>query len=779
MNLYNNSNFLKDDFDFQKEFSRFFYYWKFFLSFTTLLLVLSFIYISFTDKVYVSTAKIKIIDKKESSLNLPSASDLFENSKINLENEIEVIKSSPILSKVVENLSLDLTVFSLKGFKEKLLVDYPFNIILKKPYKGLYELRYKITVLEKGFEIIDYQNNELKTVFNNNSSSKTRSNLPFNIENINPNDLGSYLIKINSVFSVVNLLKKDIDITPIGKNSDIIQLKHKSPNYEYSNNILNELIREYNIDGIKDRQLIHKRTVDFVNERYYSLSLALDSIEVEKQKYKSKNNLIDFSSNTLLSIEKTSKSENDIFLIENQLSIIDLLLSSLNDLNQQLIPSNIGIENSEINSLIEKFNENIINRKKLILSAGTNNPSVVQADVLIREMKSNIIVSLKNHLSKLQRLKSKYYNQYNKYDTQMSKLPEKEKVLRSIERNQAIKESLYLLLLTKREEAEVNLAVTEPGVKVIEPAFSSKKIISPKPTLIYLTAIFLGTTLPLAILYLIFLFNNKIYSKEQFEELKLPIPLLSIIPFINEQSKKISSVNERTPLSESFRVLISNLKFFKTPDNKKAKVFFITSLMESEGKTFTSLNMAIASSSMGKKVLLIGADLHNPKIHRLLKMDKNKDGLTNYLMNKKENWEKKLIKLDSFPNLDILMSGPIPPNPAQLLNTGDFENLLEKAKKLYDYVFVDTAPCLPVSDTISISSLSDIIIFVARCNHTNLDVLQIVREYYKKGIVRDKSMFVLNSLGASNWLGLGKSYNNNKNFKYQYSYEYGGGEGSR
>ena len=767
----------EENFDFKKEFFKYFHFWKYFVAAIGLFLVVAFLFLRYTSRVYTSTAKIKVLDKKESSLELPSAEDLFSNSKINLENEIEVIKSYPILEQVVRNLKLTTSFVAIGDIMESLELNAPFefsstisNDSIKK------EREYHLELTDQGLEITDYDNDDKTYLFKEFSTYKSSHDLPFELKNIDKEiwdeNYEGFYITYQPINSVVASLKKDIIIESVGKESDIISLSLKSTNKEYAENIINELIKVFNEDGIKDRQLIHKRTIDFVNDRYAFLSLELDSIEIVKQLYKVDNNLVDLTANSAISLEQSFKSEESLFSIENQISVTNLLMATLNNTDLELLPANIGIENAEINSLISDYNQTILERKKLILSAGSNNPSIRQMDNSISDSRSNIIFSLQNHLNQLNNLKEKFSKQYFEYDSRVSDLPEKEKILRSIERNQEIKEALYLFLLQKREESEVSYAVTEPSIKVVEYALTDNIPVSPKPKIIYLGAVLLGLLLPFGVLYLIFLFDTKIYSKDDLLELKIGAPIVAEIPEIEEQENKmITSSKERSVLAESFRVLTSNLNFILPKDSSVGKVIMNTSTVKGEGKTFSALNLAMTYSSFDKKVLLIGADLHNPQLHKYLNVEKSITGLTNFLMDKNMNWESALLKPNSELNCDILLGGAIPPNPAQLLSNGNLDVLLEKAKSKYDYIIIDTPPSLLVSDTLTIAHLADVVLFVTRCNHSNKEVLNFIKDVINDEKIKNVAL-VLNGLGKMNAYGYGYGY------KYSYNYGYGYGYNS-
>ena len=417
-NSYNTdfNNIDTDDFNLQKEFFKYLYYWKFFIISIVFCLFCAFIFLRYSPKVYNTSAKIQVIDKKETSLELPSASELLSNSKINLENKIEVLKSYPILEEVIKNINLQVSVIAIGDIKEGLQVKYPFKIALKTPIDSLADQAYRLNGINKGFEITNLKNKSESYYFDGNTSSNYNHDLPFEILNFNKKKYDDYAnegyeIKFFSVDDLVVNLKNSLNISQVGKESDIIELNFSSTNSKYSENILNELADVFNNDGVKDRQLIHKRTIDFVNARYSFLSLELDSIEIAKQLYKVKNNLVNLSANSTISLEKSLKSEESIFGIENQISITNLLLKTLAIDKLELLPSNLVIENNEINSLISKYNQFILERKKLILSAGSNNPSAIQLDNTINDFRSNIINSLQNNLSQLEGIKSKLSNQ--------------------------------------------------------------------------------------------------------------------------------------------------------------------------------------------------------------------------------------------------------------------------------------------------------------------------------------------------------------------------------
>jgi uncharacterized protein involved in exopolysaccharide biosynthesis len=521
------NNFIEtedNNFDIKKEFFKYFFYWKYFLLAIVFCLFTAFFYIKYTSSIYETTAKIKILDKKDSALEMPTAEDLFSSSKINLENEKELIISYPILKKVVEKLNLNLSVYELGDIQTSLRTkgEYPFVIKSKIKRQDIIESEYKVVLKEEGMEIINYQNDDTVYLFKDFTTTKIKHDLPFNIYNVNKDKIGlePYLLKYQTTEQKIKELKKEIVLTQIGKESDILSINFNTTNVKYAQSIINELIDTYDQDGIEDRQLIHKRTIDFVDSRYNYLTEQLDSIENSKQKFKQENNLVDLSINSRQSLEKSANTEELIFTNDNQIYVTNSLLEELTKLNFELLPSNIGINSTEINLLIGSYNEKVLEHKRLLLSAGPNNPVTLASNDLINDSRSSIIFSLQTYINQLNNLKEKQINEFNKFDKQLVSLPLNEKLLRSINRNQETKEALYLFLLQKREEAEVSYAVTEPSIKVVEYAISKSIPLSPKVNIIYLGALLIGILLP----FLCYIYSLCIILKFKLEKIFLKWP---------------------------------------------------------------------------------------------------------------------------------------------------------------------------------------------------------------------------------------------------------------
>ena len=757
--------------DIKQEVLKYLRFWPYFVICLIFCLVGSYFYLRYAPKIFQTNAKIKILDDNK-GLELPSSAFVFNRSNINLENEVEVLKSYRILEKVVQDLDLNSVKFEVGNIQTSQIDTFPFAYKRILPNTNLKRsFNFSIKVDQDKFSVINLSTDEEVEIPDHNSYLLDH-NLPFQIQiedslqrikSLNK----QFTLSIKPTRNAVQGLKGNLGVETIGEQSDLLRLSLKGESYSLSERIINAVIETFNNDGIKDRQLVSKRTLDFIDDRFEFLAQELDSIESDKKDFKQDNKLVYLESDTELSIKQQSQAEEEVFKIENQLAVTELINEALrNDTSySELLPANIGIENSNVNALISDYNTTVLEKDKLVSGGGENNPTVQLLNSKLRDLRSNIDRSLSNYRKQLQLSLQQLRARNIKFRNQVSSLPEKEKLLRAIERQQKIKESLYLLLLQKREEAAINLAITEPSIKVVEYALSTSGPISPKPRIAYIVAILGGLLIPFGIFYIIFLLDTKVHSKKDIEDLVSDIPVAAEIPRIKDKNKIIfSNPNDRSSLAESFRILSANVNYI-LPQEDRGKVVFCTSTIKGEGKTFISLNLSLALASLNKKVLLVGADLRNPQLHNYIDMDKSGVGLSNYLHDLKIDWKHHLIKgFERHPSHDILISGSLPPNPAHLLTNGRFEALLEEAKTMYDYIIVDTAPTILVTDTLLITKLADATLYITRANFTEKNLLDHSIELHKNKKIKNLA-YVINSVGSSN-----------RSYGYNYGYSYGYGE---
>ena len=416
MEQFNQNPFLAEEntsVDIKKELLQYLQFWPWFLICLFISIGSAYFYLRYASRVYDTTAKIKILDE-EGGLELPTAGFVFNRSNINLENELEILKSYVILEKVVNNLNLTSQFYKIGRVQTSQIHELPFD------YESLINtdslkktLSFSVAVEKNQFRVINTQNEKITLIANHDSFDK-QHDLPFEIKITPENDLKK---SINKVFQInfvstkkiVLNLKKSIKISPIGDNSDLLQLVLEGESFKSSEAILNNLMEVFNEDGISDRQLVSERTINFIDDRFNFLAKELDSIEINYQGFKEKNNIVDIISDASIGQEQRSVTELKLFELENQLELVELLKNSLNDDSEnRLLPADIGLENQGVNKLISEYNLAVMQRDKLSNTAGENNPSLKFIVNSVVELKTNITKSLNNYALKLTTSKQQY-----------------------------------------------------------------------------------------------------------------------------------------------------------------------------------------------------------------------------------------------------------------------------------------------------------------------------------------------------------------------------------
>ena len=762
------SDFEEESIDIKGELLKYIRFWPWFVLTAIFSLSSAFLILRYSDTIYNTQAKIKIIDDQEAkSVELDIAS-FFKNSVINLENEMALFTSYRLLEKVVDSLDLNVSYFQTGTINTQQKFNAPFKVNYNSSEAQKKILEFSIEVTNNGYLITNTET--LKSI---NSKGFTYEGsddeFPIKISPVENADFKTlenpnYQITLNTVKASAIYLKEFISVVPEGDDSDLLVISLDYINGLQAESILNTLIKVYEADGIRDRQEVSKQTIAFIDERFGYLLSDLDSIEIGKQKYKQANNISFIEADAGLSIQKRSLKQEALFAIETQLLLSEVLKNSLVTTDGlQLLPANIGIESTTINKLVGDYNSSLLAYEKLKTSAGINNPTVSLLEANTKDLKNNISRSITGYVEQLNTTLAQNTTAQEKANTRFSSLPEQEKALRKIERQQTLKENLYLLLLQKREEAAISFAVTVSNVKVIDYAITNPIPIAPKKKLIYLGALLIGLLIPFGILYLKFLLNNKILGLKDLKKLIKDTPVLVEVPLVS-----MGKTETTTEIQEVFRTLIQNLLFISPKKTDEGTSILVTSSVKGEGKTFIAYNLAKGLAKNKKKVLLLGADVRNPKMHQYLNVAKTNKGFVDYIADDSIDYKPLIKTTKKEPsNFDILISGTIPPNPSVVLEDPRFEDLLEKLKASYDFIVVDSAPTLLVSDTLAFAPLMDTSLFVVRSEFTEQQIIT-----FSQSLIADKKIknaaYILNGIDfANNGYGYGYGYN------YGYGYGYG------
>ncbi|MGY8922056.1 MAG: tyrosine-protein kinase family protein, partial [Flavobacteriales bacterium] len=414
---------------------------------------------------------------------------------------------------------------------------------------------------------------------------------------------------------------------------------------------------------------------------------------------------------------------------------------------------------------------NVLIQKLEVLktSAGASNPQYKKLLKELQDLRQSLEVSLEVFEMQLNNKYIALLAKNKSYNNALLEIPEKQKYIRNIERQKMIKETLYLFLLERLEEASINNAITETSMQVVEYASSYWAPISLNAKDSYTKAVLYGLALPLIIIYLILFFDTKVKSVHDVKTALDTVPNLGELPMIKKDFI-LSRKDDNSALSEAFRILSSNLNFvLPIQQSKQAHVIVSTSTIKGEGKTFTSINLAFVEANLGKRVLLVGADLRNPQIHKSIDAVHNDTGLTNLLHDTDVVWRDLIQKIDGFDTLDIIPTGPVPPNAPQLLSNGRLPLFVEQAKQDYDVIIIDSAPTLLVTDTFLVTPLADLTIFVVRYGYTDKALLNFIKDIDQAGKIKN-IVTVLNGISRNNTYGYGYNYSYN-NYGYSYGYK--------
>ncbi len=776
----NNNSYseIDDSESLKKEILKYLRYWKWVLLSVFISVSICVIYVKYATKIYETNAKIKILKKKDSGLDLSGlvgSSPLFDMSKINLENEIEIIKSRRLIEMVVDSLNLTTKFFVSDKFQDREIfgkqtpfqvqwmnaeklnnLSYPIDTFI---FSKIDEESFNIKIVDKDFDQNFKYNEEIKI---EDYKFKVYKNPIYRVKD--DSEARDVYFTYQRKDNVIRQFLKKINAEPVGERSEVLEIKLAGQNMGKNEAILNSVIDKFNQDGIEDDRAIARRTEEFISERLKMLVNELDTVETNLVDFKSDNNLADLEAGAEVIFQSYSLTDQNISELSNQLDIANYLRKDITSKPKYtLLPSNVGLENDNTNMLISKYNEIIQERNKLLTSSKDESPLIINLSQELDALFSNIKTSINNYIESLEISISNLSKRESRFTGKIESIPENKKIIRSIERQQFVKERLYIFLLQKKEEAALSSAITAPSAKVVDYAYSNPVPISPRSNVIYLAGLVLGVAFPVGLLYLIFLFDNKISTKSQIEN-QVDLPIIAEIPLNKKYKEKIITPSDKSDLAEAFRILRTNLNFLLSSNEKKASIIFTTSSTKGEGKTFTAINTASILASNNKKTLLIGCDLRNPQLHNYLGISKNITGLSSFLVDNELKYEDIILKNNESLNFDIILSGEIPPNPSELLSNGRFEDLLNAVKLEYDYVIVDTAPTLLVTDTQTISNLADIVVYLVRTHFTELKILNHIKELHKSKKLNNLSL-VINGIRDD------RSYDYNYGYGYGYSAE--------
>lgn len=758
---------------------RYLSFWPWLLLSLIISFSIAYLYDRYTPNEYLTKASIKLIGEKGELGGLASIGDgvFAQMGGANLPNEGSILTSRKIVDSVVTSLNLN-TVYYRKGrisTREIWGNEVPFRVqwlgdslpsratpSILVEFKNVpnFELS-----LEDGSEVmeaklndtIQYQGNTFSLVLNSRYYGSLNS-----FKN------SHFTFRYYTGEQMINRVRRKINIDKPLKGSDILTISYQDANSAKNEAIVDSLISKYEMDNIRDKRRLARTAEKFLATRINILYRELDSVERGLVTYMSRSGMISVESSAQKFIAKETESDNRQFNIQIQRAISENFKEALlTGTDYRLLPANMGLESGTVNSLTHEYNNTVLERDARLISSTLENPQVKKLTSKLDNLKENILQSINGYLRDLDSSLASLKEREEGSTTRLSAIPEQSKTVKGIERQQDIKEKLYLYLLQNHEQAALEYATISSNIKIVDDAYSTSALVGLETRPLYLLALLLGLGIPIGIIYVRFLFYSKIYSKEDMERLLPNVPVLVEIPENKARGYKLITSNDRSVLAEAFRILRTNLSFYKNKSSTQGdgQVIFVTSTIKGEGKTFVALNTAHSFAATKAKTVIIGADLRNPQLHKYYGLNKNQIGVSNYLSDSTIKFTDMVIaETKYFENFDLVLAGPIPPNPSELLLNERFAQMLEEARKLYDYIIVDTAPTILVADTLLISKYADVTLYIARSGYTDDKLIPHMKDLYANQKIPNMGV-VINGISKKS------------GYDYSYSYNYGYGYG--
>lgn len=778
---------------------RYLIHWPWFVVSIIICIACAWGYLRLTTPIYNITATVLIKDeKKGGGANMSSelekmGLDGFVSSSNNVDNEIEVLRSKSLAREVVNNLGLFVTYMDEDEFPSKELYHtspvlvslthqeadkLPGRMEINMILQPTGALGVQITVGEKEYR---KQFDKLPAVFptdegtvaffaNNDTLSAVR---PENITK--ERHITAF---INRPFSVSKGYVNSLSIAPTSKTTSVVVISLENTNTRRGRDYINKLLEMYNINANNDKNEVAQKTAEFIDERIGIISKELGSTEQDLENFKRSAGITDLSSEAQIALTGNAEYEKKRVENQTQINLVMDLQRYMKGNEYEVLPSNIGLQDAASAGAIDRYNQMLVERKRLLRTSTENNPTIINLDTSIRAMRTNVQATLDATLKGLQITKEDLAREASRYSRRINDAPTQERQFVSIARQQEIKSGLYLMLLQKREENAITLAATANNAKIIDEALADDNPISPKKTIVYLAALVLGVGLPVGVIYLIGLTKFKIEGRADVEKLT-SLPVVGDIPLADEKTGSIAVFeNQNNLMSETFRNVRTNLQFML--ENGK-NVILVTSTISGEGKSFISANLAISLSLLGKKVVIVGLDIRKPGLNKVFNIPKKEHGITQYLTNTTANLMDFVQPSDINKNLFILPGGTVPPNPTELLARGGLEKAIETLKANFDYVILDTAPVGMVTDTLLIGRVADLSVYVCRADYTHKAEFTLINELAENNKLPNLCIAVngldLNSRKYGYYYGYGKYgkyYGYGKRYGYGYGEKHGG-----
>ena len=731
-------------------------HWRWFIFSIVVSISLAYVYIRLAAPQYKIETDLLIKDNKN-SLNgqndLLKDLNLFTSDKV-IDNEIQILRSNAIITKVIKNLKLETSYYNTEGVRNhEVYGDVPFEVQLLKPSNELgkaYQTKLLINLIDSNTANVNGKRVKL------NSPYKTDAGLIVikPMSNVAQNSKAVFSVKFNDIDDLLLHYGDDIKIEPSSKQSMVLIITMEDGIPQRGRDFLNQLVLQYNLAALEDKNKVTSNTLSFIEERLQVISGELSRDEKNVEQYKTSNAITDISSQSQIFLQSVQDNDAELNKVQIQLSVLNNLENYLKSNNNESakLPSMLGIDDPTLLGLVSKLGEAEIKREGFLQTIPETNPVITSLDDQIRSLKQSINSSMQNLKRNLEITKQQLEVKNNQFNSVIKGVPSKERGLLDVMRQQDIKNALFTYLLQKREETAMQLASDVADSRIIDYAYSSKYPVKPVKKEVYLLFLILAIVVPVAVIYLKRLLNYKVQRRQDIEQYT-DAPIIGEVSHSGENERLLVSSRPRSMVAEQIRAMRTNLQFIMPGQDQKTILF--TSSISGEGKSFISLNLGASLAMAGKKVVILELDLRKPKLHSGLNID-NRVGLSNYLIGKADFLD--IIKpIPEQDNYYIITSGPIPPNPAELLTNGRIKILLDSLKENFDYIILDAPPVGLVTDAQIIGVYADATMFIVRHNYTAKNSVQKMDYFYRNGKFNHLNI-VLNSIDLQVGYGYGYGY---------------------
>lgn len=746
-------------------------HWRWFLIAAIVALAGAYIYVHVTTSIYQASASVVIKDSEGSN---KAIDELFQkvapaslsSSNTQIEDEMEILRSRSILEQVVNELELHTKYKVKNGLFYSETTTPVISVSLERASVDTLRGTLLVQVEKMG------EHYAVSSAVNDICVTETFTGFPAFIETpagrctlrLLPGQEFTEPMKVNICrpIDAVNDCSKRLTVTTTSKKTSIISLTFKDTDKKRAENFLIKLIEVYNRDAMDDKNKVTGNTLIFLEERLDSISDELGFVEKHLEQYKQRERLSDLKTNMALDLNTNNEYEKKLLDVEMQLNMTTYIYNYLLDEKHRfsLLPVNTGISDTELMRLINEYNKELLERERLMNTMKADNPTLVNQDIKIDALRRNVVSSVAGVKDGLNIARTDILRKTNYFTSRIGNMPKQEREFNNIDRQQQIKANLYLMLLERREQAAISLAATMNKARVIDAPLTADTPIAPRSMMIYIGSLFLACVMTAGVILFGGIFRTKIMAISEIESMQLPV--MGIIPFTKEGVGVEEGRN--SIIEESFRRLRSNLRFLTEEGDKKC--ILMTSTVSGEGKSFVSINLALTFAFLGCKVLVVGLDVRRPRLAEYFGI-KSRTGITSYLSENDVKLQDIIFPSGIHEQLFVVPAGPVPPNPAELLERAKLKEAFTCFRSQFDYIIVDSAPVGMISDTLSLSKVTDFTLYICRIDYTHKSALSEIVEMQRSGQLNQISLIVNGGNLADNKYGYSRKYG----YGYGYGYE--------